>query len=490
MRVIGTIALALALTSITNVRAEEPLGAGLTKSEREYIRKHNAEYLRSKLAGAHRGPAPTDIVAGGAEHDRLEGVAFAYKQFPDLVANLATEVSKVGTAFVTVGSDAEEADARQRLTNAGANMTNVAFDRVRVNSIWMRDYGPNIAYTKTGERVVVDLAYNRPRPLDDAHPSQFAQKHNIPSYSPGLILPGGNIIVDGHGVAIMTNMVFSEEEGCDPNLTMAGLEGYFKDYFGSKKVILLEAMKQDGTGHVDMFCKLLNDDTIIVGQYVNPADGAEDNAAILDRNAAKLAAETNGKGQPFRVIRMPMPAFDNGVTATYTNSLLVNDKVLVPQYGFDLDAKALEIYRKALPGAEVIGFDCRAIIRYNGAIHCITHEINADPLSIAHTNPENAPAGQPLVLTAKIQSAQPLKSVKVFWRDGCADWVNDPMTQDGEGNWKINLLTPLPNSHIQYWIQAEDERGITETFPENAGPEENEVIMIEGKKLVGLTLGL
>ena len=31
-------------------------------------------------------------------------------------------------------------------------------------------------------------------------------------------------------------------------------------------------MNRDGTGHCDMFSKLLNDETIIVGQYATAAD--------------------------------------------------------------------------------------------------------------------------------------------------------------------------------------------------------------------------
>ena len=493
MRAIGTpfasrslvalrsLALALALASIPAARAAEPLGHGLTRSEREYVRTHRDEYLRAKFAHTNRGPAPADIIAAGAEFNPLEGVVFAYTQFPDLVTSLATEVAKNAKAFVTVGSDSEEADAKSRLNAAGANLANVVFDHVKVDSIWMRDYGPNVCYTKTGDRVIVDLGYNRPRPQDDAHPTQFAAKHNLPVFAPSLILPGGNIIFDGHGVVVLTNMVFNGDEGCDPNLTASALEGYFKDYFGIKKVILLEQMKEDGTGHADMFCKLLNDTTFIVGQYENPSEAAADNAAILDRNAAKIAGETNGKGQPFRVIRMPMPAYDAGVTATYTNSLLVNDKVLVPQYGTAMDARALDVYRKALPGAQVIGFDCREIIRLNGAIHCITHEVNSDPLEIVHTNPQNAPADKPLVLTAVVKSQQALKSVKINWRSACSSFVTDAMTQD-PGNpdtYRINLGSLPVDTVVQYWITAEDERGMTESFPKNGAPDNAETIIVD-----------
>jgi len=371
--------LALALLAPSLAQAAGGPSHSLTVQERAYIRAHLREYLAEKELHHGRAPAPEDVVAAPPEFGPLEGVSFAYTQFPELVTQLATEVSKNAKAFLAVDGDSEEQSAKAALQAAGANMDNVAFDQVHVDSIWMRDYGPNIVANKKGERFVVDLRYNRPRPSDDAYPQKFAAARNLPCYSPPLILPGGNLILDGHGVAIMTRMVFDGDEGCDPNLSTEALSQYFKDYFACTKVILLKPMKNDGTGHADMFCKLVNDTTFIVGEYAKAEDGSEDNKQTLDDNAALLANETNGQGQKFRVIRMPMPAFDSGVSRTYTNSLTVNDTVLVPQYGIPMDQQALDIYKTALPGAKVVGFDCSQIISENGAIHCITHEFNAAP---------------------------------------------------------------------------------------------------------------
>ena len=76
--------------------------------------------------------------------------------------------------------------------------------------------------------------------------------------------------------------------------------------------------------------------------------------------------------------------------AAYTNSLILNSKVLVPQYGSINsinDENALNIYREAMPGCEVIGF-------YNNtgspwysedALHCRTIGIfNPNMLHISH----------------------------------------------------------------------------------------------------------
>jgi agmatine/peptidylarginine deiminase len=81
-------------------------------------------------------------------------------------------------------------------------------------------------------------------------------------------------------------------------------------------------------------------------------------------------------GEPYRLIALPMarPAFedDERIPATYANYLVMNGAVLVPIYGTDLDAIALEQVGKAFPDREIVGVDCQALIRQHGSLHCVT----------------------------------------------------------------------------------------------------------------------
>jgi agmatine deiminase len=348
-------------------------------------------------------------------------------------------------------------------------MENVTFRHAYVDSVWMRDFGPWWIQTEDGDREIIDLVYNRPRPNDDKFPSTFAGQERLKAHLTKLILPGGNLILDGKGAAILTDIVFDPSEGGDPNLTVPQLEKYMKELFGVHKVILVKAMKRDGTGHVDMFGKLLNATTMIIGEYATPGDGASNNFAILNENAAKLAKETNGAGEPFKVFRMPMPKY-NGRSYTYTNSLIVNDKVLVPTYGFASDAKALDIYSKLMPGAKVVGFDCNQVIGANGAIHCITKLVMSDPLTVAHT-PARGEEGTTIAVKATIESEQAIDPAKVqlFWRTaGSAEFTAIPMATDG-----TTITGEIPaqtaGTQVEYYIRAEDVRGMYETSPEDAG---------------------
>jgi agmatine/peptidylarginine deiminase len=221
------------------------------------------------------------------------------------------------------------------------------------------------------------MVYNRPRPLDDAYPEHLAGLWGLDYYGTALVEAGGNMLLDGQGAVLVSDIIFDPSQGFDPNLTQAQLEQYFLEYFGVHKVIVTPHLQYDGTGHIDMFVKLLNDTTVIVGEYETPSAGAGDNYNICNQVATQLANETNGAGQPFQVVRMLMPPYSGGVTYTYINSFIANKKVYVPIYGFATDDSVLAQYADLLPGYEIIGFDCNQIIPTNGAIHCIAMKVPA-----------------------------------------------------------------------------------------------------------------
>ena len=85
-----------------------------------------------------------------------------------------------------------------------------------------------------------------------------------------------------------------------------------------------------------------------------------------------------------------MPPYNNGITYTYINSLIVNNKGLVPIYGvsteFPNDDSVLALYENIMPGVEAIGFNCNQIIPANGAIHCIAMKVPAFPETISCGN--------------------------------------------------------------------------------------------------------
>ena len=333
---------------------------------------------------------PDSIVYTPAEFDSVAGIIFAWEGYSTLLTELIKEVAEEDTAWVVVDNTSEENSVINTLSNADVNMDHVVFQVIPTNSVWIRDYGPWWIIEPENSRAIIDLVYNRPRPLDDAYPELAAEYLGIYYYGLGLIEAGGNMLLDGKGAVIVSNVIFDGSQGFDPNLTQDQLEQYFLDYFGVHKVIVTPHLINDGTGHIDMFVKLINDTTIIVGEYENQSAGFSGNYDICNQVANQLANETNGAGRPFNIVRMPMPPYNNGITYTYINSLIVNNKVLVPIYGFSnefaSDDSILALYETIMPGVEAVGFDCNQIIPANGAIHCIAMKVPALPESISCEN--------------------------------------------------------------------------------------------------------
>ena len=333
---------------------------------------------------------PDSIVYTPAEFDSVAGIIFAWEAYSTLLTELIKEVAEEDTAWVVVDNTSEENSVSNTLSNAEVNMDRVVFQVIPTNSVWIRDYGPWWIIEPENSRAIIDLVYNRPRPLDDAYPESAAEYYGINYYGLGLIEAGGNMLLDGQGSVIVSNVIFDGSQGFDPNLTQDQLEQYFLDYFGVHKVIVTPHLINDGTGHIDMFVKLINDTTVIVGEYENQSAGFSGNYDICNQVANQLANETNGAGRPFNIVRMPMPPYNNGITYTYINSLIVNNKVLVPIYGFSTefanDDSVLALYETLMPGVEAVGFDCNQIIPANGAIHCIAMKVPALPETITCGN--------------------------------------------------------------------------------------------------------
>ena len=333
---------------------------------------------------------PDSIVYTPAEFDSVAGVIFAWEAYPTLLTDLIKEVAEDDTAWVVVDNTSEQNSVSNTLSNVNVNMDRVVFQVIETNSVWVRDYGPWWIIEPENSLAIIDLVYNRPRPLDDTYPESAAGYFDINYYGLGLIEAGGNMLLDGQGSVIVSNVIFDGSQGFDPTLTQDQLEQYFLDYFGVHKVIVTPHLINDGTGHIDMFVKLINDSTVIVGEYENQSAGYPGNYDICNQVASQLANETNGAGRPFNIIRMPMPPYNNGITYTYINSLIVNNKVLVPIYGlsteFANDDSVLALYETIMPGVEAVGFDCNQIIPANGAIHCIAMKVPALPETIACGN--------------------------------------------------------------------------------------------------------
>ena len=92
----------------------------------------------------------------------------------------------------------------------------------------------------------------------------------------------------------------------------------------------------------------------------------------------ELQAFRTQSGAPFRLIPVPLPdaIYDEDglrLPATYANFLIMNTAVLYPTYAQpEKDEATRQALQRAFPKADLVGIDCRPLIRQHGSLHCAT----------------------------------------------------------------------------------------------------------------------
>src|SRR6185295_6334591 len=125
---------------------------------------------------------------------------------------------------------------------------------------------------------------------------------------------------------------------------------------------------QDPTGtyieHIDCWGKFLAPDKVLIRRV--PANHAH--YSEIESAASYFSKARSAYGKPYRVYRVDTPNDE-----PYTNSLILNDKVVVAVMGTSRDAAALQAYQQAMPGYRVMGFT--GSWQSTDALHCRTFGI-------------------------------------------------------------------------------------------------------------------
>ncbi|NBD13202.1 agmatine deiminase family protein [Corallococcus silvisoli] len=311
-----------------------------------------------------------------------------------------------------VAAESLHAGIRQCLSQAGASPAQVwAVDLIpfKVDTAWIRDFGPDVVVGPDGKQRYVD---NVLRPMQafqcfsfvlyehaDRIPGDLGWYRSIPVDRPAVVLSGSNLLTDGAGRCFRarrdtnasncfaqwcyseeeTNEVLGRAHGCD--------------------VVTLESLAGGVIDHIDMWMAVLSARTVLVGRYDVRDDAV--NAAILDRNARRLA------DLGYDVVRIPMPTpycqdvgdsclgepgrvrecdgTNTRVWATYLNSIRLGDVMAVPVYRWapasqahrlqGQEQEALATYQWALdrdfgPGAvKVVPIPSDTVIPCQGSLH-------------------------------------------------------------------------------------------------------------------------
>ena len=318
---------------------------------------------------------------------RPEGVSFPgrYDTIPPVYAALIRELVAVEEVHINVWHTEMEAAVRALLGAHTVPLDRVHFHHFPAYEPWCRDHGPIFLVREHAgrhERAVVDWGYNAwggkypPFDLDDAVPQHIAKLRQLPLFSPGIIMEGGSLDVNGCGTLLTTKACLLNPNR-NPQLTQADIERYLRDYLGVRHIIWLgDGIAGDDTdGHVDDLARFVNPTTIVTVVEQDPAD---ENHAPLRENLEVLRAARDPDGRPFRIIELPMPRRmeheGQRLPASYANFYIANGLVLVPTYGDPRDREALDMLQREFPNRNVIGIDSTELIWGLGSFHCISQQ--------------------------------------------------------------------------------------------------------------------
>ena len=258
-------------------------------------------------------------------------------------------------------------------------------DSIPHNDTWARDHGfITIEETSFDQKskalVLLDFCFNG---WGEKFEATLDNQINKRLYEQGLVkgiyedhldfvLEGGSIESDGKGTIFTTECCLMAPHRNQP-LTKAEIEERLKEWLGAERIVWLQhgsLIGDDTDGHIDTLVRICPDDTLL---YTG-GDKDHPDLALMEEELKNLRTM---EGSPYRLLKLPLPQpiFDNGdrLPATYANYLVINGSVLVPTYNQpDLDEEAMRIVGQAFPDREIVGIDCRTVIKQHGSLHCCT----------------------------------------------------------------------------------------------------------------------
>ena len=259
------------------------------------------------------------------------------------------------------------------------------FSPLNTNDTWARDHGFITVEETTFDQkskalVLLDFKFNGWGNKFEATLDNQINKH---LYEQGLVkgvyedhldfvLEGGSIESDGKGTIFTTECCLMAPHRNQP-LTKQEIEKRLKEWLGAERIVWLQhgsLLGDDTDGHIDTLVRICPNDTLLY-------TGGDSDHPDLAQMEEELKGLRTLEGKPYRLLRLPLPRpiFDDGdrLPATYANYLVINGAVLVPTYNQpDLDEEAMRIVGQAFPDREVVGIDCRAVIKQHGSLHCCT----------------------------------------------------------------------------------------------------------------------
>ena len=318
------------------------------------------------MAPTLRGTTPADFRMP-AEYEQVGAVVMGWAAYTPMLTGIAKAVTGPGKAqlWMVAGPASLPGVPAASYTRINAPL----------DTVWARDYGPVGLSAGTGRPGIVDSIYRhyQYRRNDDAVPGVIGKAKGIGVYAMPIIMDGGNLLMDSKGNLFMTRRTYL----WNSDMSEEQVNAHLKNYLKAKNIIAFDyagypGEPADGTGHLDMFVKLLNDHTVLIS--------VADTEPFKSNSEKAIAYFKNRKapdGETYKIITIK--AWYDGAWYTYTNSLVVNNTAIISSFAGHQaeDAAAKAAYESA--GFNVVQVPSDDSIVAGGAIHCVTQTIPVLP---------------------------------------------------------------------------------------------------------------
>ena len=253
------------------------------------------------------------------------------------------------------------------------------------NDTWARDHGFITLVDDEGGAKLLDYCFNG---WGEKFESQLDNAINRRIYDEGkvkgeyvdcldFVLEGGSIESDGKGSIFTTSCCLLAPQRNQP-MTKDEIEARLKKDLCAERVLWIDygnLVGDDTDGHIDTLVRIAPNDTLL---YIGCDDDADEQYEELEKMEEQLKTFRTIEGEPYKLVKLPTPRpiYDEDnerLPATYANFLIMNGAVLVPTYNQpDLDAEAMRLIGEVFPDREIVGIDCRSVIKQHGSLHCCT----------------------------------------------------------------------------------------------------------------------
>lgn len=314
--------------------------------------------------------------------------AYMLEEVNECFVAIAAEIARREMLLI-VTPEPEEVEKRI----AGVvNLDNVRFLQCETNDTWARDHGAitmldadgpsllDFMFNGWGLKFASDKDNRITRRAVDAGMLNGRYVNRL-----GFVLEGGSIESDGMGTLLTTSecLLSPNRNG---QMNRVEIEEYLRSVFHLERVLWLDhgyLAGDDTDSHIDTLARFCSPDTIA---YVQCKETEDEHYGELHKMEEQLKTFRQLNGEPYRLLPLPMPdkieVEGERLPATYANFLIMNDAVLYPTYRQpENDRRAKDVLQEAFPNHEIIGIDCRALIKQHGSLHCVTMQYPAGVLS-------------------------------------------------------------------------------------------------------------